>query len=295
MIQRRILSLWFPRLGAERLLRRDRGLTLAPLAVVRDQGNMQVLSSLSTQAEAEGLRPGQPLRDALAMCPGLMTRLANAQAELGFLAHLRRWAGKYSPWVADQPPASLVIDITGCAHLFGGETALLAEVENDCARLDLTVQAGIADTVGAAWALARYAGQPVSMARSGDVIDQEAPATRARAVKRRNWERGGPAPHRAAAPGNTARIARPGHTRTAISALPIAALRLSGDALTALSRLGLRRVGDLIGTPRATLARRYLGGTAPGPGPGDRGGTGIARPTRTPLCNPPDLARPDRP
>jgi protein ImuB len=260
MTQRRILSLWFPRLGAERLLRQNPGLGDGVLAVVRDHANMQVLSSLSAGAGAEGLRPGQPLRDALAMCPTLLTRLANPQAELGFLANLRRWAGKYSPWVADHPPASLIIDITGCAHLFGGETALLAGVEGDCAALGLTVQAGIADTVGAAWALARYAGQPVSMARSGDAIDQEAPATRARAVKRRNWERGGPAPRPAPPSNDTARIARPGHTRTAISALPIAALRLPQDALTALTRLGLRRIGDLIGTPRATLSRRF--GTA---------------------------------
>jgi len=257
MIKRRILSLWFPRLGAERLLRQQRGLPDGPLAVVRDLNNAQVLSSLSAEAEAEGLRPGQPLRDALAMCPVLVTRLRNPQAELAFLATLRRWAGKYSPWVSDQPPASLAIDITGCAHLFGGEEKLLAEVEGDCTRLGLSLHAGIADTVGAAWALARYAGQPMQLARTGDAIDQEAYATRVRATKRRNWERGGPAP-RLAPPGNrAARIAAPGQTRTAIAALPIAALRLPADAVTNLTRLGLRQVGDLIGTPRAALARRF--------------------------------------
>jgi len=257
MTNRRILSLWFPRLGAERLLRMHRGLPTGPLAVVQDLNNAQVLASLSAAAEAEGLRPGQPLRDALAMCPTLVTRLRNAQAELAFLATLRRWAGKYSPWVSDQPPASLVIDITGCAHLFGGENALLAEVEGDCTDLGLTMYAGVADTVGAAWALARYAGQPMQLARTGDAIDQEAYATRARATKRRNWERGGPAP-RLAPPGKRgARIAAPGQARTAISALPVAALRLSDDAVTNLTRLGLRQVGDLIGTPRAALARRF--------------------------------------
>ncbi len=257
MPERRILSLWFPRLGAERLLRQDRGLVAGPLAVVRDQNNMQVLHSLSAEAEAEGLRVGQPLRDAQAMCPTLVTRLINEQAEGAFLIRLRRWAGKYSPWVSDQPPASLSIDLTGCAHLFGGEDALLQTLEEDCAALGLTVCAGIADTVGAAWALARYAGQPAQAARSGDAIDQEAPATRARAVKRRNWERGGPAPRLVTQTGWAVRIARPGQTRTAISALPIAALRLPEEAVTALTRLGLRQVSDLIGTPRASLARRF--------------------------------------
>ena len=257
MPERRILSLWFPRLGAERLLRLEPGLCLIPFAVVRDRNNLQLLDSLSAEAEAAGLRPGQPLRDAQAMCPTLVTRLANEQAERAFLVRLRRWAGKYSPWVSDQPPASLVIDLTGCAHLFGDEETLLTTVEADCAALGLTVCTGIADTVGAAWALARFSGQSARAARSGDAIDQEARATRARAVKRRNWERGGTPPRPVSGANAAGRIAAPGKTRTAIAPLPIAALRLPEETATTLTRLGLRRVGDLIGTPRAALARRF--------------------------------------
>jgi protein ImuB len=257
MPQRRILSLWFPRLAAERLLRLDPGVMDAPFAVVEDRGNMQVLASLSVQAQAEGLTQGQPLRDAQAMCPRLITRLANPQAEAAFLTVIRRWAGKFSPWVAEEPPAGLVIDLTGCAHLFGGEDPLLDQVEQDCADLGLTVHAGIADTVGAAWALARYAGQPAPLSRSGDAIDQEAYATRARAVKRRNWERGGPAPRVAAAADRPARIAPPGRAHSILAPLPVAALRIGGDTAAALARLGLRRIGDLTGMPRAALARRF--------------------------------------
>ena len=53
-------------------------------------------------------------------------------------------------------PDGAVLDIQGCAHLFGGETGLLAQVEEDCADLGLTMRAGLADTAGAAWALAHY-------------------------------------------------------------------------------------------------------------------------------------------
>ncbi|MCG6901132.1 MAG: DNA polymerase Y family protein [Rhodobacter sp.] len=257
MPHRRILSLWFPRLGAERLLRMDRGYLDAPFAVVRDQNNMQVLASLSLRAEAEGLIPGQPLRDAQAMCPQLVTRLANPLAEAHFLTVLRRWAGKFSPWVAEEPPNSLVIDLTGCAHLFGGEAALLLQVEDDCTDLGLSVHCGIADTVGTAWALARYAGQPAPMTRTGDAIDQEAYATRARAVKRRNWERGGRPPGIGTGTDAPNRISAPGKTHSALAPLPVAALRIPADTATALARLGLRRVGDLTGMPRAALARRF--------------------------------------
>lgn len=257
MPHRRILSFWFPRLGAERLLRREEGARDRPFAVVRDTGQMQVLSSLSASAEAAGLVRGQPLRDAQAVCPELVTRLRNPQAEAAFLGVLARWAGRFSPWVAEEPPAGLMLDLTGCAHLFGGEDRLLAQAQAECEAVGLTLCAGIADTVGAAWALARYAGRAQAAHRSGDAIDQEARATRSRAVKRRHWERGGPAPQLPEAQALAARIAPPGQAHGALAPLPVAALRLEPEVVAGLSRLGLRRIGDLAGQPRAALARRF--------------------------------------
>ncbi|SDK54550.1 Y-family DNA polymerase [Aliiruegeria lutimaris] len=257
MPTKRILSLWFPRLAAERVLRLDAGTLAGPFAVVRDVGNMQILHALSVESSQAGLVEGQPLRDAQAMCPDLLTRLSNPQAEAAFLTVLRRWAGKFSPWVSEGQAASLMVDITGCAHLFGGEEALLAQAEAECGDFGVTAHGGIADTVGAAWALARYAGRDVSAGRSGDAIDQEARATRARAVKRRHWERGGAAPRLQSAGEALSRIAPPGHTRTALAPLPVAALRLAPEVVVQLTRLGLRRVEDLAGQPRAGLARRF--------------------------------------
>ncbi|MEL6689240.1 MAG: DNA polymerase Y family protein [Pseudomonadota bacterium] len=254
---RRILALWFPRLSAERVLRRARGTITAPLAVVRETGNLQLLSSLSEEASAQGLSNGQPLRDALAMCPGLITEREHAPADRAFLGHLQRWAGKFSPWVSQSGADGLFIDLTGAAHLFGGEDGVAELVESDCARLRLTVQLGIADTPGAAWALARYAGQGVGATRSGDAIDQEAYATRSRAVKRRNWEKGGPAPKVVTLRARQARIAAPGQSRSALSTLPVAALRLPDQTVTELNRVGLRRIEDLLNQPRPPLIRRY--------------------------------------
>ncbi|WP_209505206.1 MULTISPECIES: DUF6504 family protein [unclassified Ruegeria] len=256
MPKRRILSLWFPRLGAERLIRAARGLHTGPLAIVAEQSNMQVITSVNVDAQAAGLRVGQPVRDAHAMCANLITRHRNAPAEAAFLAALRRWAGKFSPWVAEEAPDGLIVDLSGCAHLFGGEEALLNILETDCADMGLSVQMGIADTLGAAWALARYAGQAATSDRNGDAINQEARATRARAGKRRHWTKGGTAPQ-VRALGGGARIAPPGQSYGALSPLPIAALRLEDQVVVQLNRLGLRRIGDLLGQPRASLARRF--------------------------------------
>jgi protein ImuB len=254
MAPRRILSLWFPRLAAERARRIRREALPGPLAVVGERGGAQVLTSLTAEAEGEGLFRGQPLRDAGAMCPALLTHPEEAEGEAAFLAALRRWAGKFSPWVAEEPPEALVIDLSGCAHLFGGEEALLEVATGDCAALGLTVRAGIADTIGGAWALARHGtgrGGGAGPARSGDAIEQEARATRSRAAVRRRRPPGAGEARAATA------IAPSGHLHEVLGPLPLTALRLPAETVEGLSRLGLRRVADLAGMPRAGLARRF--------------------------------------
>jgi protein ImuB len=254
---RRILSLWFPRLAAERLLRAEPFLADVPLAVVSETGNLREIATLNTAASKAGLRRGQALAEATTICPDLITRPADPMREAEFLAALRRWAGKFSPWVAEEAPEGLVIDLTGCVHLFGGEEALFAQVHQDCADLGLSVRGGIADTAGAAWALARYAGGGgLAPGRTGDAIDQEARATRSRATKR-HWIKGGIAPEARVDGADMGRIAAPGGTRQALAPLPMAALRVDANTVSGLARLGLRRIGDLWGMPRAGLSRRF--------------------------------------
>ncbi|MEX3017153.1 DNA polymerase Y family protein [Gymnodinialimonas hymeniacidonis] len=255
--QRRILSLWFPRLGAERVLRAEPGLAEVALVTVAEIGNLRQLASTTAFAERQGLSRGQALSEAMVMCPDIITRPADPAREAAQLAALRRWAGKFSPWVSEEAPEGLMIDLTGCAHLFGGEDQLFAQVHEDCADLGLSVCAGIADTAGAAWALARYAGGGgLAEGRNGDAIDQEARATRSRASKR-HWVKGGAAPQAKVARGGVARIAPRGGTRQAIGALPIAALRVDAEITAGLARLGLRRIDDVLGLPRASLSRRF--------------------------------------
>lgn len=257
MPHRRILSLWFPRLAAEWWIRVDPHLAKQPMAVVAHRGQMQMLSSVSLRAAQAGLRAGQPLRDAHAMCAGLLTRPEDPHREAMFLATLHRWAGKFAPWVSQEPPDALVIDLTGCAHLFGGEAALSDQIIRECHALGLTAQLGIGDTLGMAWALARFSASDATGHRSGDAIDQEAPATRARAGKKRHWERGGAAPPAPVAPALQGRIAPSGPCPDMVSPLPVAALRITPAMQADLSHLGMRCIGNLLAQPRAGLARRF--------------------------------------
>ncbi len=273
MSRRRILSLWFPRLAAERVLRAEPDLADRPVAVVADRRGALVLASLSRAAEAPGLRPGMALGDARAICPALVTRPEDPHATGVFRAALRRWAGRFTPWVAEADDG-LVLEVTGCTRLFGGEAALAARVAAEAAAFGLSLRLGLADTLGAAWAVARYAGTDGFSRHAGDAIDQEARATRSRAGKR-GWERNGPPPPRAddgsgcgpgLGPGLGAgcRIVPAGETLAALGPLPVAALRLAPEEEATLRALGLRRILDVVALPRADLARRV------GPGVGRR-------------------------
>ena len=255
MPPRRILSLWFPRLAAERALRRAPELAEVPLAVTTEARGALAIASLSAAAETAGLRRGMALADARAICPGLVTSPEDPLRAGAFLDALRRWARRFSPWIAAEPPELLVLDVTGCAHLFGGEEGLAAEIEAGAADLGLSMRLGLADTLGAAWALARFAGAGPQPRHAGDAIDQESRATRSRAQKRR-WERGGAPPTTVEPTGGPARIAPPGATLAHIGPLPVAGLRLAPETVEGLQALGLSCIADLGETPRAQLARR---------------------------------------
>ncbi|HET9336093.1 MAG TPA: DNA polymerase Y family protein, partial [Sphingomicrobium sp.] len=67
---------------------------------------------------------------------------------------------RYTPMVALDAPDGLILDVTGCAHLFGGERGLAADVEGRMAALRMTIRLAFADTPKAAHALARYQALP---------------------------------------------------------------------------------------------------------------------------------------
>lgn len=129
-MNKRVVSLWFPRLSSERVLR-ARPID-APFALTHVHANTQRVYCLNAQAEKQGLRKGMSFSDARVLCPDLQTSLANPQADGQFLQTLARWAGKYCPWVGVDDDG-LMLDVTGSTHLFGGEGGMLDDLH---ARLD---------------------------------------------------------------------------------------------------------------------------------------------------------------
>ncbi len=151
---RRVVSLWFPRLASDRALRLRP--VDGPFALTFKHSNANRLYCLNREAEQSGLHRGMSYADARAFCPGLHSRPATPDGDRRFLHILRRWATRYCPWVGLEGEDGLVLNITGSAHLLGGEDALMADLRDRLTRAGFTVQAGLADTRGAAWALARH-------------------------------------------------------------------------------------------------------------------------------------------
>ncbi|NOX40249.1 MAG: DNA polymerase Y family protein, partial [Alphaproteobacteria bacterium] len=150
----RVVSLWFPRLPSDRVLRARP--TDTPFALVLHQQNTDRLYCLNRAAEAQGLHRGMGYSDAHAFCPDLQSCPADLPADRRFLLMLARWAKRYCPWVGLDGADGLVMNITGSAHLFGGEEAMLSNMRLGLARAGINPRFGLADTRGAAWALAHF-------------------------------------------------------------------------------------------------------------------------------------------
>ncbi len=166
-MSRRIIAAALPHLAAEAMLRHEgRAGPESPFAVVERAQGAQRLVSVNVPAAAAGLAPGLGLADARAICPELLTRPTAPERLAAFRRALVRWAGRFSPIVATEGDA-LVLDASGCAHLFGGEAAMLDALLAGLGGLDLSARAAMADTPGAAWALAHFGPDPRAVAPSG--------------------------------------------------------------------------------------------------------------------------------
>ena len=151
----RILSLWFPTFATDRLDRRQSEKTETPLVTVAKVKGAQRIAAIDARAAAT-VRPGMSLADARAVCPTLRVADADPAGEAETLGRILDWCRRFTPLAALDAPDGLLLDVTGVAHLFDGETGLIAAAETALTGQGWTVQAAIADTAEAAWALARF-------------------------------------------------------------------------------------------------------------------------------------------
>jgi protein ImuB len=180
----RIISVWLPRWPIRRFLAAQSS-TLTPVdpdrpfvLMVEAAGGPRI-AALNEAAYAEGLAVRDLLADARAKVTTLQVRPADPAADDAALRRLALWATRYtptvSPWGEENGADGFFLDVAGASHLFGGEETLLADLISRLDRFGLPARLAIADTAGAAWALARFHPDDVAILPSGQEAEALAP------------------------------------------------------------------------------------------------------------------------
>lgn len=142
----------------------------APLTLLGSDGRRRVVHATNAAGRALGLRPGMAAAQAQALVPGLLAFEADPLEDVAGLERLAAWAlRRYAPVVAADPPDGLVLDVTGAAHLHGGEAALLDDLVKRLGAAGVAARAALAPTWGAAHALARWGGAATALV-GGDAL-----------------------------------------------------------------------------------------------------------------------------
>src|SRR5436853_5831475 len=166
---RRYLSVWLRRLPTDRIRRSppDALVIAAPV-----KGALR-LTAVDDAAAALGLKAGMALADARAMYPQIAVADADEHADFVLLEAVADWCDRYTPLVGLDPPDGLMLDVTGCAHLFGGEAALADDLVRRLKAQGYQARLAVADTVGCAWGVARFGNDRI--VSSGEALNTIAP------------------------------------------------------------------------------------------------------------------------
>jgi protein ImuB len=152
----RYLSIWFRHLLADGYALREPALRDIPFVMAAPEHGRMVIRAVNGKAEADDIRPSMVVADARAIYPSLHVIDMEEGMEETLLSTLGDWCLRYTPDVAVDAPDGLILHITGCPHLWGGERPYLRELVLKLRAMGYDARAAVADTIGTAWAVARY-------------------------------------------------------------------------------------------------------------------------------------------
>jgi protein ImuB len=155
-MEKRYVSLWFRHLLTDWTALRRPELKGKPFVIAGSDHGRMVITAASVEAEHEGISIGMAVADARAVIAGLtmIDHIPDKAEKL--LKALGEWCIRYTPAIAVDMPNGLLLDISGCAHLWGGEHDYLKEIVTRLRSYGYDVRGAMADTAGAAWAVARF-------------------------------------------------------------------------------------------------------------------------------------------
>ena len=155
-MKKRFVSIWFRWLKTDWHARRQPMLVGKALVVHAMQHGRMVITAVNKIAAAQGLHAGMVLADAKALIPDVHAVEDQTDFFENLLQKFACWFIRYSPMVAVQAPDCIIINASGCAHLWGGEEKYVQHIVQRMQEMQYDVQIGMAGTIGAAWAMSHY-------------------------------------------------------------------------------------------------------------------------------------------
>ena len=300
--ERRFLAVYLPTWSADRILRRiarrsgGRGESSPRRSVLRGHAKIILLAGMSHgqrivaaccgMAARAGVRQGMTIAHATALLPAeaeVVVRDHAPMEDSAALLALARWAVRFSPTVGVDEPDGLILDVTGCQRLWGGDERLAELVAESIARLGVNVRVAIAPTIGAAWGVARFAVEErrnnAKAQRESKEEKRDKPyddvqgmgATRRMRRVARNFAAVSMPVDEPALGSNSSSLAS--SSRLCVSCgwsvvaqdewpelferLPTAALRIEQRIIDELAEVGIDHVGQLLCIPRDEIASRF--------------------------------------
>lgn len=155
-MQKRFVALWFRHLLTDWLALRKPELKGLPFVLAEPDHGRMLITATTIEAELQGISVGMVAADAKAIVPYLQVVDAIPGKDQKLLTLLGQWCVRYTPFVTVDLPDGLILDVSGCTHLWGDESSYLKEVVSRLSSRGFDVRGAMADTIGAAWAIARF-------------------------------------------------------------------------------------------------------------------------------------------
>jgi protein ImuB len=210
---KRFVSIWFRHLTTDWFSLQQPSLKEVPFVLRASSHGRIIITAANAIAQRNDIHEGMVLADARALVPNLVALDDRPDVPDKLLKRLAEWCIRFTPVVSVDPPDGLLLDVSGCPHLWGGDEQYLAAILTKLTARGYDVRAAIADTPGVAWAVARFGKGPFVVAVGLHI--------------------------------------------EALLPLPPEALRLEGDTVARLHKLGLHQIRQFVNMPRSSLRRRF--------------------------------------
>jgi len=153
---KRFISIWFPHLATDWFSIKQPELSDTAFVISSISHGRSVIVASNEIAQEHGIVNGMALADARVIFPSLKVADDKPGLKEKLLSKIAEWCIRFSPFVSIDPPDGIIIDATGCSNLWGGDDQYLSTISKKLKKCGYTTRIAIADSIGAAWGIARF-------------------------------------------------------------------------------------------------------------------------------------------